>query len=449
MKKLLTAVCFALLSAAAACAAQPGQANILGVTPEMCSPAYWIRAAEHADKVLLTPEQAENFSAQVKQTPKTGCVDVLSLPGLLSKTELLAKLECYSLPKKDRYIGAQKVAPVYWSALDAQRNLAAVSELNEVKFGAVVREAAVKDFPTDDPLYADPDDIEFDMNMESVLKVWEPVAVLNRSADGEWLFVESGTCSGWVKKADVAVADRAELQKIYARSFLVVTGNRIRQDIDHNEPNAERPELSMGTRLPLAADKPASVAGVMTLYNWVVTLPVRAEDGSLVEKMVRIPFSADVSAGFLPYTQANFIRQAFKMLGERYGWGGMWHARDCSAFAKDIYATFGIELPRNSGQQARVPSYHVDLTKLTPAQKEKLIMKQPAGAILRMSGHIMLYLGRSGGRAFMINDLYSAYPEALDGKKATINSVALSMFDVRRKSGKAFLEDLLDLNVVK
>ena len=449
MKKLLASLWLALLLCTPAFASAAANANILGVTPEMCSAEYWIRAAEHAERVLMTPEQITAFSAQVKKTPKTGCVDVFSLPDVLSKSNLLAKLECYSIPKKDRYIGAKKVDAGYWSALDAGRNLSSVSELNEVKFGAIVRETAVKDFPTDDPLYSDPNDIEFDMNMESVLKVWEPVAVLHKSADGVWLFVESGTCSGWVKKDDVAVSSREELKKIYARDFLVVSGNRIVQDIDHNEPNAERPELTMGTKLPLAANKPGSVAGVSTLYSWVVTLPVRGGDGSLAEKDVRIPFNADASVGYLPYTQANFIRQAFKMLGERYGWGGMWRARDCSAFAKDIYAAFGIELPRNSGQQARIPSYHVDLSKLEPAKKEKLIMKQPAGAILRMPGHIMLYLGRAGGRAYMINDLYSAYPAALDGAKVTVDSVAISMFDVRRKNGKAFLEELLDLNAIK
>lgn len=449
MKKLLASLCLTLLLCTPSLAFAAANANVLGVTPEMCTAEYWIRAAGHADKVLMTPEQIAAFSAQIKKTPKTGCADVLSLPGVLSRADLLAKLECYSIPKKDRYIGAKKVDSVYWSALDAKRSLAAVSELNEVKFGAVVRETAVKDFPTDDPLYSDPNDIEFDMNMESVLKVWEPVAVLHKSADGVWLFVESGTCSGWVKTDDVAVSSRGELKNIYARDFLIVTGNRIVQDIDHNEPNAERPELTMGTKLPLAQNKPDLVAGVSTLYSWVVTLPVRGSDGSLAEKTVRIPFSADASVGYLPYTQANFIRQAFKMLGERYGWGGMWRARDCSAFAKDIYAAFGIELPRNSGQQARIPSYHADLSKLASEKKEKLIMKQPAGAILRMSGHIMLYLGRAGGRAYMINDLYSAYPVALNGAKTTLDSVAISMFDVRRKNGKAFLEELLDINAIK
>ena len=449
MKKVLAALCLLLLCAGSALASAPEEANIFGVTPEMCRAEYWLRAAGHPDRLLMTPEQIAAFSAQVKQTPNTGCTDVLSLPEVLSAAQLRAKLQSYSLPKKDRYIGSRKVDAAYWAALDAQRNLQNVSELNEVRFGAVVREAAVKDFPTDDPLYSDPNDLEFDMNMESVLKVWEPVAVLNSSADGTWFYVQCGTCLGWVKSADVALSSREQLKSVYARDFLVVTGNRIVQDIDHNEPDAERPELTMGTRLPLAVPKPDSVAGVMTPYSWVVTLPVRGADGALAEKTVRIPFSADASAGFLPYTQGNFIRQAFKMLGERYGWGGMWHARDCSAFAKDIYAAFGLELPRNSGQQARIPSFHADLSKMTPEQKEKLIMKQPAGAILRMSGHITLYLGRANGRAYVINDLYSVYPQALNGTRATVDSVAILALDVRRKNGRTFLEELLDLNVIK
>ena len=52
------------------------------------------------------------------------------------------------------------------------------------------------------------------------------------------------------------------------------------------------------------------------------------------------------------------------------------------------------------------------------------------------------------GRAYVINDLYSVYPQALNAR-ATVDSVAILALDVRRKNGRTFLEELLDLNVIK
>ena len=424
--------------------------NILGATPEMSNTGFWIARTKDADKVLMTPEKLAAFSRQIQKTEGTHCVDVLSYPDMLTSADLSLRIDSFALPTGPRYIGDKEVGADYWSALDIARNLQSAADYNIVRFGVPVRNCALRSFPTDDVCYTEPNDVEFDMNMESLLKVWEPVAVLYESADGLWYCVRCGTCQGWVKKENIAIAGKSVLRSIFARDFAVVTGNRIIEDVDHNNPNGERPELTMGTRLPLA-DPIDSVAGVSTLYSHSVLLPHRGTDGRLKVRTARLPFSADMSKGFLPYTQRNIINQAFKMLGERYGWGGMWGARDCSAFVKDIYSVFGIELPRNSGWQTKIPSYHADLSQMAPKDKAVFIMKQPAGAILQMGGHIMMYIGRYRGKPYMINDMYGIYPANSDvstDKRTIVNCVAVSGLDVKRKSGKTVLESLLNLNAV-
>src|SRR3546814_7378157 len=62
-----------------------------------------------------------------------------------------------------------------------------------------------------------------------------------------------------------------------------------------------------------------------------------------------------------PYTtlfrsRANLIRQAFKFLGERYGWGHSYGTRDCSGFVSEIYRSFGVQLPRNTSAQSVSPA---------------------------------------------------------------------------------------------
>jgi len=50
----------------------------------------------------------------------------------------------------------------------------------------------------------------------------------------------------------------------------------------------------------------------------------------------------------LPFTRANLLRQAFRFLGERYGWGHDYQGRDCSGFVSEVYRSMGVQLPRNT-----------------------------------------------------------------------------------------------------
>ena len=65
-------------------------------------------------------------------------------------------------------------------------------------------------------------------------------------------------------------------------------------------------------------------------------------------KQALVPYNADVSVGYLPYTRRNIVAQAFKLLGDRHGWSGQNESRDASGLSMDVFASFGIRLPRNS-----------------------------------------------------------------------------------------------------
>jgi cell wall-associated NlpC family hydrolase len=89
-------------------------------------------------------------------------------------------------------------------------------------------------------------------------------------------------------------------------------------------------------------------------------------------------------------------------MGQNYGWGGLYENRDCSALIQDVFAGFGLALPRNSRDQAGAGRW-VSLEGLTGRQKEEGILREgkPLQTILYMPGHVMLYLGRDpvSGRA--------------------------------------------------
>src|SRR3546814_7670025 len=115
----------------------------------------------------------------------------------------------------------------------------------------------------------------------------------------------------------------------------------------------------MGIRIPVLRDWPGNkpVNGQAAYTSHVVELPVRNDDGSLRIVPALLPRTADVSADYLPLTRANLVRQAFKFLGERYGWGHSYNGRDCSGFVSEIYRSMGVQLPRNTSAQSVSPAF--------------------------------------------------------------------------------------------
>ena len=84
----------------------------------------------------------------------------------------------------------------------------------------------------------------------------------------------------------------------------------------------------------------------------------------------------------------------------------MYGEQDCSRFLQMVFATVGINLPRDSKDQAQVASTAVDFDqKSNDAVKIAAIIKAPAAnTLLSMKGHIMLYLGMVNGKPYAIHD---------------------------------------------
>jgi cell wall-associated NlpC family hydrolase len=147
----------------------------------------------------------------------------------------------------------------------------------------------------------------------------------------------------------------------------------------------------MGAHLPILEESalPLEVGGQSVAGNHVALAPRReGESGTLVTEPVLISKRADVSVGPLPFARSLILRKAFKLLGERYGWGGMYHARDCSGLVMDVFRCFGLHLPRNAGQQARLPvGRSVEFSATSPlSEREALLAQVPAGATLFLDG---------------------------------------------------------------
>ncbi len=192
----------------------------------------------------------------------------------------------------------------------------------------------------------------------TAIYVNEPVVLLETY--DEWVKIRCVYYEGWVKKNSVArfrsVDDWRACMNM--RNFVVVTGDYL-EIVDVSRNILLR--VDMGVRLELddifgdrsleVSEKDEVIRG--SYYNYAVKVPIRGNDGFVQYIMCMIPVSKDVHIGYLPYTGANVLRQAYKMLGNVYGWGGTLCSRDCSALIMDIHRCFGFVMPRDvSGQMS-------------------------------------------------------------------------------------------------
>ncbi|MGB5264968.1 MAG: NlpC/P60 family protein, partial [Polyangiales bacterium] len=113
-----------------------------------------------------------------------------------------------------------------------------------------------------------------------------------------------------------------------------------------------------------------------------------------------------------PFTRRELLTEAFSLLGKPYGWGGKGGGYDCSRFLLEVFARFGIDLPRHSARQAMAGTFSVDVSELEDPNEKRLLLEASARrgiVLLHFPGHIMLYLGTSEEGVPMAIHAFSEY----------------------------------------
>ena len=447
-KLLVISLCLLLLFMPAKGLAAPGVERLPGIEPAMLQADFWIARAAAAQQIIMTPAEINQFNKAIIAAMPQVVVDMAALPDALDKNTLKLRITAEKLPRgKERYARGALIQGSYYDQLEQNLNLAGVAESNPLAWGFTVRRTDLRTFPTDTPSSEDDQDDNFDLFQETAVNIAEPVAVLHRSSDARWLFVQLYNYRGWLRAADVALApNRQEWQgRQGGAAFVMITGSGVTpRDAVNGKPVADW-RAGMGTRLPHLGRESDGYA---------VEIPQRNANGPVIWRKAWIHGKADVATGYLPYTRAAIIRQAFKMQGENYGWGGVQDGRDCSSFVMDIFAVFGIRAPRNADQQERAPGRHAVLRNVTDAAARYALLDSQSepGATLHMRNHVMLYLGKNGAKHYAIHDLGS-YGDALhphfDGSlsRVEVMKVVVSELDLPLRSGRRFIEVLTSANV--
>ena len=426
----------AVLVAAWACWSMAAHSaiNIPDLTTAQLNPDYWQTKLAKDEVMAMKESQIDLFNQQLFAT-NPHMQKPLDRPDSLDGAALKTQINAISsLPQSARfYADGKRLSQQDYQPYVDNLNIKGIKARNPLHFGLVVARSAMRTFPTLVRVFNEQMDLDLDRFQETALFPGEAVAVLHISTDGQWYLVQNYNYLGWVQSAGIALGNRPEIRRFIDNPhFLVVSGAKVMTSYVPGESGISQVQLDMGVKLPLLSDseQQGELYGQSTAGSYQVKLPVRNDDGSLSIKTALIGRTQDVHLGYLDFTPANVIAQAFKFLGERYGWGHDYNGRDCTGFIGEIFKSFGILMPRNSGQQGNSDygtnfrfAENADL-----ASKLAVIEQLQVGDLIYIPGHVMMYLGEENNQPFVIHDVKGLAYWTPEGEfyKGVLNAVSVT-----------------------
>ena len=425
-------------------------------------------------KAQIAEQNEKNFSA-------TGTKLVtLSKRTVYTAGEILEMIEAYSLPSR-KYFDNREFGASEKERLQQERNLSVLREnpAGEIipEYGILISNTDMRSFPTELRLTSQVQG-RFDYLQETRLLIGEPVLVLHRSRDGAWCFVQAENYYGWIKESSVAYCSKDELCAV-TDAIASMESNRIAVVTKNaNYRIGERDiYLRMGTRL-LCSDagmqeeesgqtevgKEAALCpseNIRVEDRVTIRVPCRDASGNLVWEEASVS-SMDADGercfvrGYLPYTRANIMQLAVRLLGTPYAWGdapsfGMDvreagdNGMDCSSTVSAVFRCFGFVLPRNTGTQRKMDCAKQELSELGTKQRQEALDSLRGGELLYTSGHVMLYLGKTDGEYYVLHNTSTESRD--DGGKDEFYRCVITTLQLG-KAGQTILERLLQRNAL-
>ena len=427
----------------------PADTGVVGVEQAQLDPSWWVARQGQPDRVILDAQAIAAQNAKLMQLDDS-MFDLDALPASLERARVAAWIEGLS-KRPTRTLYGERGRPIANADLDAivdNVNLAAIPASQPTRFGLVVHRADLRTFPTHTRVFSSNDDHDIDRFQESGLFPGDPVAIVHESRDGQWLFVVNTRYAAWIEKRLVAEGRRDDVLAYGKRTpFRIVTGARATTVYTPEEPGVSELQLDMGVRVPVIADWPVgkAVNGQHGYTSHVIELPVRNDDGSLRFAPALLPRREPTADAPLALTPRNLIQQGFKFLGERYGWGHSYNARDCSGFVSEIYRSMGVQLPRNTSDQAVSPALNriAFNEKDSHAKRMAIVRELQVGDLVYIPGHVMMVIGNLDGEPYVIHDTTGLSFAAPDGQtvRAKTNGVTVSPLTPLLFNGKQTFVD--------
>jgi len=341
-----------------------------GGTAEMTNPFFWVRFAQgkgiDTDAVLMTASEISSFN----QTSATTALRI-TLPSSLGNETTVTYSQITTLASTYGYTTSPKTIGTYVASFTGDR---------DVQLGIVTSFSQMYSYPAETTGTA---------YLETGLEVCEGVAIY--AEYGNFYLVKSQNYFGWVLKSTVATCPKTSFDN-YANpsNFVVVTAERLPTSL--GVPTM----LRMGTKLPIASQSGNNVT---------FSVPIRLSSGGLSSQEVTLTIDNNeyIYVGYLPYTTTNLLKQMFKMLGQKYGWGDQNGDRDCSSTVWTAYKCCGFILPRNTTQMELIPAGTYCKSVNGNTNIMNVLSAYRPGTILLKDGHVVMYLGYYNNAHYIIH----------------------------------------------
>ncbi len=330
------------------------------------------------------------------------------------------------LPKKDMFWGLnakngfdESKKPIdknFFNEIESRMQIDSYPSLRQKAI--MVKTANVRVLPTNKPRFSSIDGYPFDRWQNSLIFAFTPVIILHEDSTKEWVLIQSSFVSGWVKSDEVALVSdndvKDSLKAAQNGTFMLPLNDEI--PLYHNNQFITNAHIGMLFQ--------SNNKNEIYIYR-------RNLDGSAMK--IAIPFDK-TKFGVFPLipSEINISNIIDSLIPQNYGWGGMYENRDCSAFIRDVFANFGIWLPRNSLSQvnlAKNSTYSTYLELPTDSDEKIAFIKQhakPFRTIIWLKGHIMLYIGEYNDTPMVIHDAWSVNTSAGEQILGGINITTLS-----------------------
>jgi len=246
----------------------------------------------------------------------------------------------------------------------------------------------------------------FDYLQVSSIVANTPILLTHSSLDRSWFYVVSHIASGWLPARDLAEVDSSLMIEWQSDSLIVVT----RDEIPLYTTEGRTLYLALlGSIFPKVGEDSLNIHVLCA-----VSLPDRR-----AMPMIAVLPKSSASCKPLVLSNSNLASIIDALIGESYGWGGLFQNRDCSATIKDMFAPFGIMLPRHSAHQVQAGFNYINLSELSDREKERVIFEEgiPGLTLLWMPGHIMLYIGHDQNRPLVFHNLWGLRTKNFWGKE--------------------------------
>lgn len=332
----------------------------------------------------------------------------------------------YTYQKQKYYGESQILRSQSW--FDSQKENANFAKFKSIlKPAMILKDTAVRSFPTNERLFLSVrpgEGYPFDYLQDSNLEAYHPVLLSHFSLDGAWAFIKSDSFSGFVASNDIKILSQDEANKFQKSKFAIFTKDKI------------------AIKDKFGTFKFFSRVGGLVPY-------INIEDGYFITPD-GLKISQKIATTSLKLTAQNAKSVIDEMIGMNYGWGGMDGLRDCSAFTKDYFASFGIWLPRNSKAQSKIAKI-IDLKGLSNNEKKAKITEfgVPYATLLYLKGHIMLYTGVVDGKISVTHASWGL--KTKNNARAIIGRTAITDIEIGkdRSDIAATLLDLVEsMNII-